>query len=85
MAFCLGRPGSNPRTDLGFLQCRIFVNLFSLGVGLFLLTCSNRMVHTLPSSFLFPIMIYRCKISQLQSNNVPRKRGKRGWERPMFI
>ena len=36
MAFCLGRPGLNPRTDLGFFQFRIAVNLFSLGVGLFL-------------------------------------------------
>ena len=52
VAFCLGRPGSNPRSDFGFFQFRIAVNLFSLGVGLFLITY-NRMVHTLPSSFLF--------------------------------
>ena len=51
MAFSLGRPGSNPRSDFGFFQFRTAVNLFSLGVGLFLITC-NRMVHTLPSSFL---------------------------------
>ena len=25
MAFCLGRPGSNPGTDLGFVQFRIAV------------------------------------------------------------
>ena len=30
MAFCLGRLGSNPGTDLGFFQFRIAVNLFSL-------------------------------------------------------
>ena len=40
MAFCLGRPGSNPGTDLGFFQFRIVVNLFSLGVSLFLITCN---------------------------------------------
>ena len=60
MAFCLGRLGSNPGLDFGFFQFRIAVNLFSLGVGLFLLTY-NRMVHTLPSSFLFPIIIYHCE------------------------
>ena len=27
MAFCLGRPGSNPGTDLGLSQFRIAVNL----------------------------------------------------------
>jgi hypothetical protein len=47
--------------DKGFFQFRIAVNLFSLGVGLFLIAC-NRTVHTLPSSFLFPIIIYHCKI-----------------------
>ena len=30
MAFCMGRRGSNTGTDLGFLQFRIAVNLFSL-------------------------------------------------------
>ena len=69
MAFCLGQPGSNPRTDLGFLA----VNLFSPSVGLFLITC-NRTVPILPSFFLFPIIIHHCKICQLLSNNVPRKR-----------
>ena len=29
MAFCLGRPGLNPRMDLGFFQFRIVVNLSS--------------------------------------------------------
>ena len=57
MAFCLGRLGSNPAADLGFFQFRIAVNLFSLGVRLFLIA-SNRTVHTLPSAFLFPIIIY---------------------------
>ena len=55
--FGLGRLGLNPRTDLGFFQFRSAVNLLSLGVGLFLLTC-NRTVHTLPSlSFLLPTII----------------------------
>ena len=35
MAFCPGRPGSDPRSDFGFFQFRIAVNLYSLGVGLF--------------------------------------------------
>ena len=59
VAFCLGRPGSNPGTDFGFFQFRIAVNLISLGVGLFLITC-NRMLSTLHSSFLFPF-IYNCE------------------------
>ena len=46
-----------PGQTLAFFQFRIAVNLFSLGVGLFLITC-NRTVQTLPSSFLFPIIIY---------------------------
>ena len=64
MAFCPGRPGLNPGLDFGFFQFRIAVNLFSLGVGLFLITC-NRTVHTLPFSFLFPIIIYHCENYQL--------------------
>ena len=38
LAFCLARPGSNLRMDLGFFQFRIAVNLFSVGVGLLLIT-----------------------------------------------
>ena len=57
LAVCRGRPGSNPGMDFGFFQVRIAVYLFSLGVRLYLITC-NRTVHTLPSSFLFPIIIY---------------------------
>ena len=49
IAFCLGRPGLNPRSDFGFSQVRIAVILFSLRVGLLLKSC-NRTVHTLPSS-----------------------------------
>ena len=64
MSFCMGRPGLNPGLDFGFFQFRIAVNLSSLGVGLFLITY-NRTVRTLPSSFLFPIIIYCCKIYQL--------------------
>ena len=42
-----------------FFQLRIAVNLFSMGAGHFLNMC-NRTVHTLPSSFQFPIIIYDC-------------------------
>ena len=58
IAICLGRPGSNPGT--GVFQFRIVVNLLSLSVKLFLIKC-NRTEHTLPSSFLFPIIIYHIK------------------------
>ena len=59
MAFCLGRPGSNPQTDIGFYQFRIAVNLISLGDLLFLIKC-NGTVHTIHTSFLFHIIIYHC-------------------------
>ena len=54
-AFYPSRFGSNPRMGLGFFQFRFAVNLFSLGVKLFLLTC-NTTVNTFPSSFLFRII-----------------------------
>ena len=58
-------PGLNPRTDLGFFPFRIAFNLFLLGM---------RLIYRLfPSSFLFPFIMYHCKIYQLQSNNVPKK------------
>ena len=57
LALCLGRPGLNPRTDFGFF-------LFSLVVRLFLIAC-NRSVNTLPSSFLFPLIVYQCENYQL--------------------
>ena len=41
-------------------QFKIAFDLFSLDVGHFLITC-NRAVQTLPSSFLFPIIIHHCK------------------------
>ena len=47
-----------------------------LGVGLFLLMYS-RMVHTLPISLLFPIIIYHCENYQLWANNVTLKRVKK--------
>ena len=56
-ALCLARPGSNPAMDLGNFQFRIAANLFSLGVGLFPILCNGTMHTTLPSSFLFPIII----------------------------
>ena len=43
MVFYLGRLGSNPRTDLGFFLFGITVNLFLLGVGLFLIMCNRTM------------------------------------------
>ena len=67
MAFCLDSLGLNPGSDFNFLQFIIAVNLFSLGVRLFLITC-NRMVHTLSSSFLFPIIIYQCENYQFKVN-----------------
>ena len=57
---------------LAFFQVRIAVNLFSLGVKLFLIMC-NRTVHTLPSSFQFPFIIYHCENYQFQAKNVQRK------------
>ena len=81
MAFCKNRPGSNPGTDIGFLQFRIAVNPFSLGFGLCLITC-NRTVHTLSSSFLFPIIIYHCNLTIYQEKE--KINPKRSWERPIF-
>ena len=66
---------------LPFFKLRIAVNLFSLGVGFFLITC-NRMVQTIPSSFLFPIITYHCENDQFQANNVPRKRKNKSKKRP---
>ena len=86
MAFCLGRPGLNPVSDFGFFLFRIAVNLFSLGVGLFQITC-NRMVHILPSSFLFPftftiVKIINCKLTMYQEKG--KINPKSGRERPIF-
>ena len=39
-------------------------------------------MHTLPSSFLFPTIIYHCQIYQLQSNNVRRKGKMKSKKRP---
>ena len=64
MVLCLGRPGLYPGTDLGFFQFRIAVNLFSLAIGLFLIPFKRR-VHTITSSFLFPIINYHFTIYQL--------------------
>ena len=75
MVFYLNRSGFNHEADFVFFRSIFAVNLFSLGVGLFLIMCSRK-VHTLISSFLFPIIIYHCRIYQLQSNTSPRKRRK---------
>ena len=48
-----------------------FHHLFLVGVRLLQW---NRTVQTLPSSFLFPIIIKQCKIYQFDSDNEPRKR-----------
>ena len=61
MAFCLGRSCLNPRTDLGFFQS---IYLYRR-TGLFLMTC-KRTVQILPSSFLFPNIIYHCNAMQHQ-------------------
>ena len=61
MAFCQGSPVWILGWTFGFFQFRIAVNLFSVGVRLFQITC-NIAVHTLPSSFLLPITIYQLKI-----------------------
>ena len=74
-----GQAWFKSRDGLWLFQVRNSDNLFSLGVGLFLITC-NIMVHTIPS-FLFPIIIYHCK-NQLLSNNVPRKRMNKYKNRP---
>ena len=59
-----GQAGADSQEGLRLFQFRITVNLFSLAVGLFLIMC-NRTVDTLPSSFLFPIIIYPCENYQL--------------------
>ena len=80
MAFCLGRPGLNPGSDFGFFQFGISVNLFLMGVGLFLITC-NRMMYSLPSSCQF-LHFYNCENDQFQANNVPRKRKNKSKKMP---
>ena len=42
----------------------------SILAGHWAFSCNRRVF---PSSFLFPFIIYHCKIYQLQSNNVPKK------------
>ena len=80
MAFC-----SNPGSEFGFYQLRNAVNLFSLGVGLFLITC-NRTVHTLLllSCFLLSFTIVKiisCKLTMyLEKGKINPKRGP---ERPI--
>ena len=51
-----GQAGFECREGLGLYQFIIAANLFSLDVGL-ALKMSNTMGHTLPSSFLFHIII----------------------------
>ena len=60
MAFCLGRPGSNPGTDFTFFQFRIAVNLFSLGVGLFLIQVFERCILSCFLSSLSIVKIVIC-------------------------
>ena len=61
MAFCLGRPGLNPRLEFGFFQFRIAVTLFSLVVRLFLITCKRAY-----SSFFFTVSFINCKLTMYQ-------------------
>ena len=61
----------NHGTILGFFQFRIGVNLISLVVVLFLITCI-RTIHTLPSSFLSSFTIVKfinCKFNQAKGKN----------------
>ena len=76
-----------PGRTLAFFHFRIAVNLFSLGIRLFLITL-NRVVNTLSFYFLFPIIIYLCKIINFKLKMFQEK-GKinpiRGREMPIFL
>ena len=48
----------------GFFSSENAVNRFLLGAGLFQIRCATT-AYTLSSSFLFPIIIYQCKINHL--------------------
>ena len=78
MAYCLSRPSLNPRMDLGFFSVQNCHKLFSLGVGLFQITC-NGTVHTLTSSFLSSftmIKFINCNltVNQEKGQNKSKKR-----------
>ena len=49
--------GSNPGMGLGFFSSELMSIYYYWVLSFFLLMC-NRTLHTLPSSFLFPIIIY---------------------------
>ena len=62
---------TSPGQTWVFFLFSIAANLFALSVGFFLIT-GNGSVHIFHLFFLFPIIIYHCKIYQMWSNNVPR-------------
>ena len=62
----------NPATDLGF---------FSSGLWAFPKTTCNRMMHTLPSSFLFPIIINHCQ--EMGKIKIQREVGKGPLKNPL--
>ena len=85
IAFCLSKPGSNPGTDLAFF--RNAINLFSLGVGLYLKKTGHRkcyILFLLLSCFLSYKRVYiNCIVPMNQrkeNKNIP----KRGRERPIL-
>ena len=64
-----------------FFRCRIGV--YSLwALGFFLLKC-NRTRQASPSSFLFPIIMYHCKICQ-STKQQGKINPKTGWERSKY-
>ena len=69
----------NPGLDFGFFQFRISVNLFSLGVGLFLITC-----NTPPSSFLFLTIAKMINFKLTMFQEKGKINSKTGRERPIF-
>ena len=80
MAICQGVLGLNPGTDFGFFQLRIAVNLFLLGIGIFLKMC-NRTVHSFLSCFLSSLTIV--KIINF-NQTVYQEKGKQSIKRPIL-
>ena len=72
MTFCPGKPGSNPETDLAFLQ-KNATNLFSLGVGLYLKKTGHRKCYKL---FLLLSCFLSFKNCEYINCTVPKKGNK---------
>ena len=69
-----GRVWIPGRTSV-FCQQWISVNTFLMAIRLFLLRC-NRMVQTLPFSFLFPIIIYYCSLTMCQEKGKNKSKNR---------